>query len=132
MATRAIYTFKNKSDPKDTGFRVYNHWDNYPSGAYHLIKNALSLAWQLPRFEADEFACAFIAANKERAGGFRLLPPEVTDMGQDFEYLITCENGQLIIEFDYWGEDSEGVDTALKFKGTLEEMESLIDKLENE
>lgn len=60
MSTRAMYTFKDK----DTTVHVYKHYDGYPSGAAQWIAAALDYAWQLPRFEADDFAAAFVAANK--------------------------------------------------------------------
>ena len=88
MSTRGIYHFRD--DKESETYHVYKHHDNYPSGAYGFIKAALTRAWPLPRFEADEFACAFIAANKESAGGVRLVPHGVTDMGQDYDYHITC------------------------------------------
>ena len=65
MGTRAIYQFH---DGDDECF-VYKHYDNYPEGAVHFIEDAKSMAWKLPRFEADEFAAAFVAANKNRKGG---------------------------------------------------------------
>jgi hypothetical protein len=42
---------------------VYKHSDGYPDGAVCWITKALEHAWPLPRFEADEFAAAFVAAN---------------------------------------------------------------------
>ena len=65
MGTRAIYQFR---DGDDECF-VYKHYDNYPQGAVHFIEAAKGFAWKLPRFEADEFASAFVAANKNKAGG---------------------------------------------------------------
>jgi len=65
MSTRAMYTFiePNHTDSK-RGYHVYKHHDGYPSGAVQWIKAALDHAWPLPRFEADDFAAAFVAANK--------------------------------------------------------------------
>ena len=60
MSTRAMYSFKDQ----DQEFHVYKHCDGYPSGASEAISAAVGLAWPLPRFEADEFATAFVAANK--------------------------------------------------------------------
>ena len=65
MGTRAIYQFR---DGDDECF-VYKHYDNYPQGAVHFIEAAKGFAWKLPRFEADEFASAFVAANKNKDGG---------------------------------------------------------------
>ena len=71
MGTRAIYTFKDENGT----FHVYKHWDGYPEGALDAIKRALPFAWELPRFEADEFSAAFVAGNKPKDGGnVRLLP----------------------------------------------------------
>jgi len=62
MSTRAMYTFIDP-ESKET-HHVYKHYDGYPKGAARWIKAALAYAWPLPRFEADEFAAAFVAANK--------------------------------------------------------------------
>jgi len=59
MSTRAMYTFTGSGT-----FHVYKHHDGYPSGAVQWIRAALDHAWPLPRFEADDFAAAFVAANK--------------------------------------------------------------------
>jgi hypothetical protein len=68
MSTRGLYTFKDS----DGSYHVYKHCDNYPTGAAIAIRTALALAWTLPRFEADEFAASFVAANKTSSGGVRL------------------------------------------------------------
>ena len=72
MSTRAVFTF---SDPDTVGspFVVYKHYDGYPTGALEALQNAREVAWPLPRFEADEFAAAFIAANKTGPGGVRIV-----------------------------------------------------------
>lgn len=73
MSTRALYTFK---DSRGT-HHVYKHYDGYPytdQGGFAAIAAPakLNLAWPLPRFEADEYAAAFIAANKTSPGVCRL------------------------------------------------------------
>lgn len=60
MSTRAVYSFKDS----DGTYHVYKHHDGYPTGAAQWLARAQTLAWQLPRYEADEFAAAFVAANK--------------------------------------------------------------------
>ena len=60
MSTRGVYSFKDEYGT----YHVYRHSDNYPTGAAIALKNALVLAWQLPRYEADEMAAGFVAANK--------------------------------------------------------------------
>jgi hypothetical protein len=71
MGTRAVYFFEDD----DGMYGVYKHYDGYPLGAAHHIEAAKYYAWKFPRFEADEFASAFVAANKPENGGeIRLLP----------------------------------------------------------
>ena len=100
MSTRGLYTFKDA----DGAYTVFKHWDNYPTsasgyGAYQFIKNALAYAWQLPRFEADEFAASFIAANKKAGGGdLRLLPADATNgdaMGVEYWYTVELAGQRL-------------------------------------
>jgi hypothetical protein len=95
MSTRGLYTF---IDSDNTRLNVFKHWDNYPEGAYPFIQNALALAWDLPRFEADEFGAAFIASNKKGEGDLRLLNEASTNgdiLGIEYHYLITSEGKRL-------------------------------------
>jgi hypothetical protein len=62
MSTRAMYTFRSADGSEE--HHVYVHSDGYPTGAAEKIVAALEYAWPLPRYEADEFAAAFVAANK--------------------------------------------------------------------
>jgi len=64
MGTRAVYTFKDQFDT----FHIYKHWDGYPTGAADFINEATAFAWELPRFEAADFAAAFVVANKCNGG----------------------------------------------------------------
>lgn len=94
MSTRAIYTFSEG----DHSIHVYKHHDGYPYASYGKgepleaggllwIKKAKELAWELPRFEADEFAAAFVAANKTGEGGCRLITAEHPwEYASDAEY----------------------------------------------
>ncbi len=61
MSTRALYTFRDFDGEEH---HVYKHHDGYPTGAAEALANALPYAWKLPRYEADEFAAAFVAGNK--------------------------------------------------------------------
>ena len=95
MSTRAVYTF---SDEDTAPIHVYKHHDGYPYASYGKgepleaggllwIKKAKELAWELPRFEADEFAASFVAANKTGAGGCRLITTEHPwEYASDAEY----------------------------------------------
>lgn len=61
MSTRALYTFIGNGG----NHNVYKHHDGYPSGAARTLKMAIDwFAWQLPRYESDEFAAAFVTAGK--------------------------------------------------------------------
>jgi hypothetical protein len=103
MSTRGLYTF---IDSDNTEFTVFKHWDNYPSGAYGFIQNALTLAWDLPRFEADEFAASFIAANKKGGGDLRLLNADSTNgdaLGIEYHYFVRALGDSLeVITRDIW------------------------------
>lgn len=85
MSTSATIQFIDDT----TKVAVYSHGDGYPTGIRAMLEKALAFAWELPRFEADEFAAAFIAANKTRGGGFR-----VTSMASN---IITQLNLRLAI-----------------------------------
>jgi hypothetical protein len=103
MSTRAIYTFYDSDDFANTyrlrsEVHVYKHHDGYPyTGGLHngetfeggglvWIKDAKGFAWDLPRFEADEFAASFVKANKSVGGGVRLIGDQ-----QPWEYASDCE-----------------------------------------
>jgi hypothetical protein len=96
MSTRAVITF---IDERDT-FHVYKHHDGYPThgfkwlsehGVIAAIRRAMPLAWTLPRFEASEFACAFIAANKTRGGGLYLTGHWNQHGDLDYRYEVRCD-----------------------------------------
>lgn len=101
MGTRAVYFFEDRQDD-DCYYGVYKHYDGYPQGAAAHIEDAKAYAWPLPRWEADEFAAAFVAANKNPKGGeVRLLPNfEATSIPMlmedykwcDFYYIISWDN----------------------------------------
>jgi len=88
MSTRAVYTF---FDLDGSSHHVYVHHDGYPTGAAEKFELTLASGkiWELPRFEADEFAAGFIAANKSDSGSVRLLldPKSVCDV--EYHYTVT-------------------------------------------
>ena len=65
MATRGIITFCDGNEC----IPVYQHWDCYPSVIVDQLEAAKEYAWPLPRFEANDFAAAYVAANKPKGGG---------------------------------------------------------------
>jgi hypothetical protein len=111
MGTRAIYTFIDQ----DGRHSVYKHWDGYPAGACRFIANALPLAWPLPRFEADEFAAAFVAANKQQPGNVRLTTGPEAHGDLAYAYDIRCPDGHLHVRIFQAGH------TEPLFDGTLED-----------
>ena len=106
MSTRAIYTFSDT----DNTVHVYKHHDGYPyNGGVHngtayeagglvWINDAKKFAWNLPRFEADEFAASFVAANKSDGGGVRLIgdqKPWEYASDSAYWYKVACVDGDL-------------------------------------
>lgn len=99
MGTRAIYIFEDDNEE----VAAYKHYDGYPQGAADFIEEAKAYAWELPRFEADEFAAAFVAANKDRkGGGVRLIHNYYKDRDElvddhgwcDYYYVISKHNSR--------------------------------------
>lgn len=134
MSTRAIYTFAPppmsffiRSMPaacdSRTEVHVYKHHDGYPycklrgqfgggeAGGLVWINDAKKLAWDLPRFEADEFAASFVAANKPEGGGARLIGDQKPwEYASDCEYWykVTCIDGDLyvtVMSVDWSGDE---------------------------
>ena len=102
MGTRAVYFFEERLND-DCYYGVYKHYDGYPQGAAAHIEDAKAYAWPLPRWEADEFAAAFVAANKNPKGGeVRLLPNfEHTSIPMMMEENTCCDYYYIISWDDY-------------------------------
>lgn len=114
MGTRAIYRF---TDNEGT-YAVYKHYDGYPTGAAEFLLKAFGKAWKLPRYEANELAASFVAANKEDEGGVRLMNDPDADWGQDYVYdVFQAKNGQMIVKV-YNGVVS---DNSIYFYGRLKD-----------
>ena len=88
MGTRAVYSF---SDDGET-YHVYKHWDGYPQNALQYISFAKDRAWKLPRYEADEFAASFVAANKNGEGDIRLTSHYDKHGDLDYRYEVRCQS----------------------------------------
>ena len=124
MSTRACYTFTEYSETSGRNdVHVYKHHDNYPEGGLQFIQQSIPYAWELPRFEADDFAAAFVAANKgTRGGGVRLINtkhPWEFSMDSEYWYKVSCKNGILMVDVftvDWWGPEKK---ETLKISGTL-------------
>lgn len=130
MSTRAVYCFKDLGTENE--FMVYSHYDNYPTGALIQLNNAFKFAWRLPRFEADEFAAAFVAGNKKEGGMIRLM--NITDdLPSDIEYVYdiyfdTKKEKLMIKVFDYNTDPYLG---APVFKGTFDKFKKFTKSKEN-
>jgi hypothetical protein len=141
MSTRAVYSFLDDKGLEQP-IHVYKHADGYPTGARAAITAALKTAWPLPRYEHDEFAAAFVAANKGGGGQVRLIPnPLINDPSNgaaarafardlDYRYEIRCHDGKLWIQafaVDYW----DSVEESEIFSGPMSSMLSWAKKYEN-
>ena len=94
MSTRATYQFVDE----DNDVTIYKHHDGYPEGGYQWIARALKFAWPLPRFEADEFAAAFVAANKPDSGGVYLTTGRDAHGDTQFHYVVQYKAKELRVE----------------------------------
>ena len=65
MSTRSNIIVEDKHNR----IQLYRHWDGYPSGVLPELEIALLYAWQLPRFEAQDFAAAIVRGWKQEGGG---------------------------------------------------------------
>jgi hypothetical protein len=122
MSTRAIYTFYD-SERNSVGtfdeVHVYKHHDGYPyckfdggeAGGLVWINDAKAFAWDLPRFEADEFAASFVKAHKSVGGGVRLIGDQKPwEYASDCEYWykVSCVDGDLrvtVMSTDWWEDE---------------------------
>lgn len=89
MSTRANIVVRDGMND----IQLYKHSDGYPSGAVPAIQKALQFSWKLPRFEATDFAAAFVRANKDGGGQIYIdgtYEEGVTEHG-DIEYLYFVE-----------------------------------------
>ena len=93
MGTRASITFEDAHN----SFTIYQHWDGDPETIARNVERSKMFAWNLPRFEASDFAAAYVAANKERGGNIRLLQQQESYDTQH-DYLVTCETDFLNIK----------------------------------
>jgi hypothetical protein len=69
MSTRSTLTVRDRKDGSEA-YSIYRHSDGYPDtphGVLKTLRQALSYAWPLPRYEAMDFAAAIIAAWKKPA-----------------------------------------------------------------
>jgi hypothetical protein len=102
MGTRCVITFRDKHG----SFSVYQHWDGYPEvvmGNIGTTKNC----WKWPRFEADEFAAAYIATHKTEAGNIRLTsgPDAHGDLAYSYDVSVEVIGGKPTLWIAWTDED---------------------------
>ncbi len=95
MGTRAVITFKSMTE----SFAVYVHTDGVPENIIPALQSAKQYAWPLPRFEAEDFAAAFIAAHKPPCGGAIYCTTCAADHDNlAFHYVVTADGASLFVE----------------------------------
>ncbi len=112
MSTNALIEFYEIDS--DRSFYVYQHWDGNPNGVAHALADALPYAWPLPRFEADDFAAAFVAGNKPKKGGH--IRMSNGNNFRHFTYRVTFKNSDLWVRVEN-GDDKLDI----LFEGSFQE-----------
>lgn len=107
MSTRAVYGFKDESGQH----WVYIHHDGYPTGAAQYLKawRDSKLHWELPRFEADEAAAGFIAANKDCPGSVRCTTGPEAHGDIEYAYLVTQVPRSLALRVEAFNGDFDSI-----------------------
>lgn len=96
MGTRAVITFKDEVTKQK--YCVYQHWDGDPHTVTHRIKGN-GKCWRWPRYEADEFAAAYIATYKTAPGDIRITTSAKAHGDLSYAYEVTAQkNAQGGIE----------------------------------
>ncbi len=118
MSTRAVYTFKDERNI----FAVYKHHDGYPSGAVQWISAAFLKSWGRNRFEADELAAAFVAANKTGGGGVYLTKGHKSHGDLDYDYVIKNDKlaGILVEVWEHCWSEKKGSHRKKLYTGDLD------------
>ena len=106
MSTNALIKFYDTpghsfgEGPNQT-FYVYQHWDGYPAGVAITLAMTFDYAFKLPRWQANDFSAAFIAANKNsdnsvKQGG-NIYISDGSDY-KDYEYHVTFKDGDVRVK----------------------------------
>lgn len=105
MGTRCVITFIDDFYGDKRFFSVYKHWEGNVVNIIALLHNAKQYAWPLPRYEADEFACAFIVAAKEGPGDVRMTDCADSHGDLSFSYYVSMKDKKLFLTaYDSRGE----------------------------
>lgn len=104
MGTRCVVTFKDQARGNVRFFSVYKHWDGNPENIFHLLDKARAYAWKFPRFEAADFACAFIRVSKEGQGDVYLTTCADDHGDLSYSYYVSAKDGKLFVTcYDCYG-----------------------------
>lgn len=134
MSTRSVFTFIDNPFGTERRFSVYKHSDGYPSGALAAVADAIPFAWPSPRFEANDFAAAFVRGNKNGGGNiyFTTKPEDHGDL--EFDYEVYFQNDILMIrQFNWIGgySDNKRGDVPV-YDGQFSDYAQAVDRLEEE
>ena len=94
MSTRAIIHIYDELD----GFNIYVHSDGWPDNIIPNIKQATKYSWELPRFEASEFATALIKVLKQQPWWVYLMNSTERISDVNYYYEILKEEWNLEIK----------------------------------
>lgn len=126
MGTRSIWTFKDTFGTAPV--HVFVHYDGYPLGAADYLRQTLESGktWNLPRYEADEFAAGFIASIKTGGGNVRCASRRTSYADVEFGYTVTnrmdTKDLQVVVtSTDFWGDKPK--ETRL-WSGSIHEFEA--------
>ena len=99
MGTRCTISTKDENGE----YFIFRHWDGYPDAVVPDILKALPYAWELPRFEADEFITALVCAFKDGAGNIRFAKSHEQYGDTEYKYYITLKDNKLHLKiFDIY------------------------------
>lgn len=101
MSTRSTLTVRDQQDGQDA-YSIYRHCDGYPDtehGVFATLRQALTYAWPLPRFEARDFGAAIIAAWKQQGGTIYMTDGRDGHWDTEYHYEIwPGGNGRVAVQ----------------------------------
>ena len=121
MSTRATITIKGDDGHCD----IYRHQDGYPEsqhGVIHDLRLAQKFAWELPRFEATDFAAAVVAVMKQNPGSVYLTKEAENHGDRAFHYEVTAAKTDIVVKVyatAFWSNPENTPTLTPVFAGTL-------------
>jgi hypothetical protein len=92
MSTRAVISFRD-----DTGmYHVYQHYDGDPESVLENLKN-VKHCWPFPRWEANDFAAAYVATYKDGGGNIRLTQSARRHSDLEFKYVVYAHGDYISV-----------------------------------